>query len=190
MSRGWDSLQGHRFKMDFPIFGPMHGPVIHSYSQECMGGHLAYIGANQGTTASATANRAWYFPFRITSPFLASSMYVANNGTGNVDLGIYSGSGRKLASTGSQALSGADINNFSLSAPILLDRGRYFMALATSTTTSLLSLVATGFEARQLSASGIMMQATAFPLPATATFAAASVDTQVFLFGIAQPGAI
>ena len=112
---------------------------------------------------------ALFIPFRISSPFLIASIFWRNATTsGNVDAGVYDAAGTKLLSTGSIAGSGAmqvvDVTD------TLIGPGLFYIAFASSTTGASFRSVA-NFTANELKVLGCAQQATALPLPATATFA-------------------
>lgn len=174
--------------MDFPGGRPMR-PVLSSYSIEASGlGKQASSTTSPASSAWPAANRAIYVPFVLPAAYQVTKLWWANGATaaGNVDCGIYSVGGTKLASTGSTAQAGTSVVQ-SVSVSILLQPGSYYMALALSSisATILRNVPSSG----PLAAMGVAQQATAFPLPATATFAAAS--TAYFpMFGITSASVI
>ena len=93
-----------------------------------------------------------------------------------MDLGIYTADGSRIYSTGSTAQSGASAAQFvSPTKVILLSPGRYYLALACdSVTANRGGQAATTTTAVAGRLAGILQQASALPLPATATFAAMS----------------
>ncbi len=126
--------------------------------------------------ASATypsANRALFIPFQTETPIVIPSM-ICVNGTavsGNIDMGIYSVDGRRLTSKGSTAQTGTStLQRLTFTAPLSLGAGFYFMAFACDNTTA--TLLRRGLTAQAARALGMFQMATAFVLPATATFAA------------------
>ena len=90
---------------------------------------------------------------------------------GNMDVGLYTLDGTRLASTGAVAQSGADASQTAaLTAPIHVRRGVYYMAYSSSSGTSTLNGVSyVGAVADMLALLGCARMAAAHPLPATAT---------------------
>lgn len=135
-----------------------------------------------GGVASATytgANKAVYIPFRLTTGMTALSMY-SYNGTvasGNIDLGIYDALGNKLVSAGSTAQSGTSVLQKISIASTYLPPGLYYMAVAMDNATGTLFKNAPS-QSAFCAFMGMAQQATAFPLPSTATFA--SMTSGVF----------
>lgn len=146
------------------------GPTINSHSPEAGGTAYNY----SATTGAWTANNdAYFIPFEIWETIVVQYMFIWNvTPSGNIDLGIYSEDGTRLASTGSTALSGSNTTQgIALSAT--LAPGKYYMAAACSTTGYTPAIVTTGvIELTRARAGGCLTMASAFPLPATATFAA------------------
>lgn len=120
------------------------------------------------------ANQAIFVPFGLPHPYVCRRFLWANGSTigSNMDAGLYALDGRKIISTGSVAQVGTSA--MQTAAPIqgdtLISPGLYFLALACDGTTLRgwgLSTITTN-EGRIVN---MRQQATAFALPATATFA-------------------
>jgi len=133
------------------------------------------------TVATWTANRAIYIPFHaeVAHTIKRIAFYTGTTITGNIDVGLYDMDGTRRVSSGSTALVGTsqgqviDITDESLSA------GRYYMAMALSAADSMRVLVI-GNSAPLAGMLGVKYENSAFPLPATATFAdPGSTDTVV-----------
>lgn len=132
---------------------------------------LLYVDSHAGAAWPA-ANRAIYIPFELDRPMLVTQMYTINGGTvsGNLDVGIYTADGTRLVNKGSTAQTGATaIQAFDIT-DTYLDRGAYFMALAMDNTTGQIFRLNPG-GANDFLVWGGLQQASAFALPATATFA-------------------
>lgn len=147
--------------------------IISSFGAECLPPVFAAITANLGGPASGnwTANRAIYMPFVLRQPFVVQKMAVHNGSTvtGNIDLGIYSENGVKLWSSGSTAQAGTDVYQvLTPGTPVRLTPGRYYMAMAASSTSPVTGRLSVG-DLGKIGAVGI--QASAFPLPSTMTLA-------------------
>lgn len=135
------------------------------------------------------ANSAVYVPMTIPWPYPVNRVFWVNGSTvasANCDFGIYTTSGKKIYSTGSTVQSGASVPQFVTPAtPFILDPGNYFFAWACDSTTSHAFAVAIT-TAAQASMIGIYSQASAMPLPASATFAALGTSLGVPLIGITR----
>ena len=143
-------------------------------------------GAGLAFLASAlTTNEAFYIPFTIWEAITAVSMFCVNGGTvsGNVDVGLYSASGSRLVSSGSTAQAGINnLQSFDITDTILAP-GRYFLALAVDNVTGTYFAYTTVRSI--MKAVGVLSQATAFPLPATATFGVLA-QTRLPLVGLSR----
>ena len=156
--------------------------VITPWSLESIGAKLYGMGAGNmtgvGSTAYPSANLAIYIPFTIAKPIVVVKLFSYNGATvsGNIDMGIYTADGTRLVSIGSTAqATTSNVQEFDIS-DTLLNAGLYYLAVAKNDTTGTLFAVASGSAVAALATMGIAQQASAFPLPATATFATASQD--------------
>jgi hypothetical protein len=138
-----------------------------------------------------TANVAMYLPLYLPWSYNVRRIfcYCGNNTlSGNVDIGIYTERGGRVYSTGSTPLTGAPGSGplyVTPATPLLLGPGAYFMAYACDTGGGGSSRAfTTGFNATQGRMMGVYQQASAFPLPAAATFAAYTGTPGVPLVGI------
>ena len=127
-----------------------------------------------GTVANAVwpaANLAIYIPFRVSAPVLVTQMFTTNGSTvaGNVDIGIYDVAGTRLVSSGATAQSGTSALQAYDITDTLLAPGQFYLACSLSDGTATIARVAT--SAQFLRAFGCAQEASAHPLPATATFA-------------------
>lgn len=173
--------------MDFPGVFPVR-PCLSWISPESLGVNKTpgYSVGQPGTGTWSSANRAIYMPLMLRAPFLVQKVWWANGTTvsGNCDVGLYTEGGVRLFSSGSTAQATVSvIQSVALSTPFLLTPGRYYLAMAMDNATGhiiRMTFGATGY-AKEF---GCAEQATAFVLPATATFATiASFDTFP-LFGL------
>jgi len=145
--------------------------------------------ANGGACSSAawpTTNRAYFFPFVLTTTRTYVLAIWANGATvsGNVDLGIYDTDGTRKTSTGSQAQSGTSVNQkFTLASALTLAPGRYFMAMSVDNTTA--TVIRATCSAPSGRVCGSQMMDSAFVLPATATFARYA-GSHIPLFGFSE----
>lgn len=175
--------------MDFPS-DHFHKPVICSMSAEAVGinfgNETAAITGAGGFTAWPVANMAFFVPFVIMAPYLVRTLWWHNGAsvTGNVDCGVYTAGGTLLLSAGSTAQSGiSQPQKVALGTPFLLGPGSYYMALAASSASALIARAAPPALSGQMM--GLAQQASALPLPATATPASIS-NTCLPIFGIAR----
>lgn len=130
-----------------------------------------------GTTDSTwpSANLAVFMPMLIGEPTTLYALGVVNGTivSGNMDVGVYDARGTRLASLGSTAQAGVSaVQAVSISA-LVLAPGRYFVAVAADSTTAKFSRTI-NLTAALIDLSGVAEMASAFPLPATATFAQAT----------------
>jgi hypothetical protein len=137
-------------------------------------GHLA--GTSAASFAWPSADLAAYCPVVIPWPFPVNRVfwYNGSTATSNVDFGIYTMGGSRIYSTGSTAQSGAgaSVPQFvTPSTPFILYPGRYYFALTCSGTTNRITGIST-VDTTTGRFAGMLQQASALPLPATATFAA------------------
>lgn len=166
--------------MDVPILGKQMParlvvPEIH------------YRDPNASAAAGAvyTANDAVFVPFELDSAQqLAQIALLVTVQSGNIDVGIYTRAGTRLVSAGSTAMGAAGIQVFNTT-DIVLGRGRYLVGFAISNATGTIAEVTPlgGASAGAVALIGAFKQATAFPLPATATLATPT-RTTVPLIGL------
>jgi hypothetical protein len=125
-----------------------------------------------GAGAWPAADRALYIPFIIEAPVPVTQIAWENGATlnGNVDVGIYDLAGKRLVSLGSTAQAGASVVQVGDITDTPLNQGVYYMAMASSSATATFARVQPGSIG--VRAGGGLQQATAFPLPSSATFAA------------------
>lgn len=113
-------------------------------------------------------------PVILPFPYLVSRVWwgcgSVAGGTGNFDFGIYTLDGTQIYHTGSTASGTASsIQYVSVATPFVLPPGSYYMALVNDGTTNRAWGIGGNLGTQR--AAGMYQQATALPLPATATFA-------------------
>jgi hypothetical protein len=164
---------------------PFADTVITPWTLNSMSGNYGVIGAPVSATYP-TASLAMYIPFRITDPLLVTTMFCFNGTvvSGNVDVGIYDIAGTRLVSKGTTAQAGVSaIQTFDIT-DTLIGAGLFYMAIAVDNITATLYRYAPGGNAQlALVACGLAQQASAFVLPATATFASYA-NAYVPFFGL------
>lgn len=151
---------------------------ISTVSEECVG---IEVGALSGGTGPASAvwpasNDAIFVPMYLNQAVLIQRLYVINGATasGNIDMGIYTEDGARITSIGSTAQSGTNVAQFFNITDLILGPGRYYLACAKDDTTGTVFRMNISILAMQKM--GFAKMATAFALPATATFAAVTAS--------------
>lgn len=129
---------------------------------------------SSSVAASATwisANRAVYIAFRLYVPAVVTKIVCINGATasGNMDVGIYTIDGTRIVSKGSTAQSGTNALQTLDITDTQLFPGSYLMAMVMDNATG--TVFRKGTNSILMKTMGCYQQATAFPLPATATFA-------------------
>lgn len=120
----------------------------------------------------AVANQAVYVPISVNTPITVKKMAWLNGAisSGNIDVGIYDAAGTRLVSSGSTAQGTISVVQEVDITDTLLIRGRYYFALAMDNITGTVARGAPVIAA--CSGMGVLAEASAFVLPATATFVA------------------
>ncbi len=145
----------------------------------------SYLGNTAWASAVwPSANRALFIPFRIYQPITAVKMFTVNGAaaSGNIDIGIYNADGTKLVSSGSTAMSGTSAMQVFDITDTQFGPGLFYLALAVDNVTAAFIRRGTSGTITNRFA-GLLHQASAFPLPATATFASYSA-AYIPLFGL------
>lgn len=157
---------------DFPVLWP-NMPTITPGSDESIG-----IGTGAASSVAwPAANRAYYIPFQLWSPFPVRRIFWANGTvvSGNVDAGIFAsepGNGAavtRLYSTGSTAQAGTSVLQSVAPTAFILPVGAYYLTLAMDNTTATAIRWSSGISVSTMLATA--QQSTAFPLPASGTLA-------------------
>jgi hypothetical protein len=141
-------------------------------------------GAPGASTAWPVANTALFIPFRIARSIKFSLLFTYNGSTvsGNVDVGVYSADGTRIVSAGSTAhATTSGIQKFTV-ASTQIDSGLFYFGVALDNTTGTFTQV-TVSQVPMLNFFGVAQMASAFPLPATATFAS-NTSTAVPTMGL------
>lgn len=154
---------------DFPAQQAQVTPLfIGSISRYAQGWESrAYLGSAAPASQTWVTNLICYIPLSIPFAYPCKRVWWLNGSTAssNVDMGIFSGSGAQLFSTGSTAQSGASVLQY-VTADILLTPGTYYIAWANNGTTNRANTVAaTGVQGRIFG----LLEQVAFPLPASMT---------------------
>jgi hypothetical protein len=165
---------------DFPAYSPL---VFHA------GGVISYAEAGIGvqnllgqSTAWPSANRALFVPVRVPYPVTVCKLAIGSGVTaaGNFDVGIYDSQGNKIVSSGATA-KGTSTEQVIDITDTQIGPGLYYLALAADGTNNYILVTPAGTSPVPLQftrLTGVVQMDTAYTLPATATFAAAT--TAVF----------
>lgn len=150
--------------------------------------HATVVLGIPGSTNWGTNNLATFIPFSLPFPYVVRRLFWQNGtaAAGNSDIGLYGVGGTAIFTAGSTALSGNSAPQYvSPANPIVLSPGRYFLAFSHSST-AVNHIFARGTNTTANGrATGMYQQASALPLPATATLAQYA-DTRVPLAGITR----
>lgn len=159
--------------MDFPAVYPL--PLfISTWSLDYSG--QAFWTEQSRTASSITwpvANTAFYLPFTLPFAYPVRRVFWVNGSSvtsTNMDFGIYTADGTRLYSTGSTAQAGISAVQYVTPTEFLLSPGRYYFALACSSTTA--NRGGTGnipASATRQRLIGNLQEASALPLPVTMT---------------------
>jgi hypothetical protein len=162
---------------DFPAANVLTPTHITSWSRWMSGPIARLTGAALGNPASMDwigANTAIYIPFRVPWPYPVKRAFWVNGATvtGNSDIGIYSRKGARLWSSGSTAQSGASALQYVTASGLILSPDTEYVLGFVNDGTTTRAFGATGVTANLGRFVGLYQQATALPLPASATYAA------------------
>ncbi len=161
---------------------------VSSASMESVG--LEQFGLNNAglavnvATNWLTANEARFVPFVVKAPMTAKLLWCFNGSavSGNVDMGIYTKGGTKLVSIGSTVQAGTStIQSFDITDTDLWP-GVHYLGIVLDNATGRIRQGTLGAEVCR--AVGMLKMATAFALPATATYAAVASSIGVPCVGL------
>jgi hypothetical protein len=136
-----------------------------------LGAHLGFVGGtDEGTNVIwPAANRALYMPFSLQEARVVKQGFVVVAvPSGNIDMGIFAIDGTRLVSSGSVAVAGTNTIQVIDFADTLLNPGYYYHAISVNNTVAAFYR-AVAASVAMLQALGLQQEASAFPLPATAT---------------------
>jgi hypothetical protein len=152
-------------------------PVIGPYAPEALGSGIAQAGGteiiNGSSMAWPTADLLLGYPFRAFRPTTITQLWWHKGSaiSGNLDVGIYDPTGRRIVSSGSTAQA-ATVNILQLLdiTDTTLGPGDYYLCGAMNNTTGTVFRASWPGSNSQGYLIGQVQMSTAFPLPATATF--------------------
>lgn len=136
------------------------------------------------TSGSWVANQAIYLPFVLPWRYPFRRVCWMNGGlqSGSIDVGIYTVNGGRIWSNGGVAAAGGNqLQYVTPASPVLLSPGRYYFAMAQSGNGTMWGCNA---DASRVRTAGLYWQASAYPLPASATFAAWTINFPVPIVGL------
>jgi hypothetical protein len=173
--------------MDFASQDLVEPRVISSVSRFTAWQQIRILGnfALPSSGGFPAANMAIYVPLQLPFNYPVFRVWWINGSgaAGHVDLGIYDQDGNRIYSTSSTAQSGTNTTQYvSISGGMILSPGRYYLALAYDSTSNGVYRMATAATQAQRMG-GLLQQASALPLPASATFAAMG-QSFIPIFGI------
>jgi hypothetical protein len=158
---------------DFPAGYPPLPLLIHTYTRYGVGLETRYnVGSlTIGVITWPTANLAIYQPFWLPFPYPVRRLFWGNGVTANnMDIGIYTKSGKKLYSSGSTAGSGNSVNQYVTPSPeLMLSPGRYYWGLSHSSTGANHLYGTNSPSVAVLRMMGVLQEASALPLPDSMT---------------------
>jgi len=133
-------------------------------------------GINAVSTAWPSANLAIFIPIRVPSPVMVCKLAMGAGATaaGNFDMGIYDRFGNLLVSSGATAKSATTEQILDV-LDTRIGPGLYYLALSADGTNNYTCWTGNGTAPAPVEKArlcGTLEMATAYPLPATATFAA------------------
>jgi hypothetical protein len=157
-------------------------PMRHSIDT-LMDSWLPDYGPVDSAAAWGTAGLAIYVPLRIPSRVVVLKLWCASGATaaGNVDMALYNAAGGLVVAATGTAKGGSMELVFDVTdTPV--GPGLYYVALSSDSTTA--SFVGYLPAAPLPLAYGVLTEAAAYPLPATATFAASQSLTFIPAMGV------
>lgn len=150
------------------------GEALSPLSQLSIGGIInTVIAGAAASTAWPAANRALFIPFRLPRPYLVTQAVVGCGSTGgnNFDVGVYDAFGNRLVSSGATAR-GTTAEVVANLTDTMLGPGNYYMGLASDSAGTFIALAPA--QVGLVKMCGIKQMASAYVLPATATYATAA----------------
>jgi hypothetical protein len=128
-------------------------------------------GSTPGSGAFPAANDAILVPFYVPQMVRITRFFSINGSTanGNIDVGIYTFGGARIASAGSTAQAGTNSIQMYAVTDFTLGAGAYYMAVAMDGTTG--TLFRASLSVVRCQGLGMAKMASAFPLPSTVTLA-------------------
>lgn len=168
---------------DFPVIRNVDPIVISSATPQGYGTYMAGIGLGISSVAWAVASKAIFTPVSIFNTVKIVKLFNINGAavSGNIDVGIYDRGGARIVSSGSTAQAGTVSTQEYDIADTVLNPGLYYLALALDNITG--AIQGWNPSAALMRCVGVHEMTSAFPLPATATFATLSGTIRIPFIG-------
>jgi hypothetical protein len=157
--------------------------IIGITDPQSIGVHLGALAVTRAASFTwPVANLALFVPVTLQASGTWSAMfvYVVTRASAHLDIGIYDASGTQLSHSGSTSF-GADGLQLVTIPAVSLAAGRYYLALVADSASMAFSGVTTSQAAFRTVG---LLQQSAFPLPATATFAPLSTFASIPFYGL------
>jgi hypothetical protein len=149
---------------------PQHPDLLSQHDMPVIGPWLGYGTSGGGDAVWTGANTASLYPFRLSGR-ITTVLFWVRNGTvvnGNFDIGLYTADGTRLVSSGATAQAGiSQLQTVAMA--YTFGPGLFYVALAFDNIVARVLRNASSGLARMV---GCAQMAAAYPLPATAVFAA------------------
>lgn len=136
--------------------------------------------------AWGTANRAVYVPIVVPDRVVVRGLWCStgSTGTGNVDMGLYDVSGAAVISGTGQAKAASATELVFDVTDTAVGPGSYYIAMSSDSATDTFYTHGLTSTAPVATAYGVLTEASAYPLPATATMALNQSNTVVPIMGL------
>ncbi len=152
--------------------------MLESVGSKLMANNVAQSADSARTsTVWPSANLAIFIPFFLPIRMTLQNLFWTNGTviSGNVDCGIYTADGVRIASTGSTAQTGTSTGQFVSVTPVSFGPGLYYLSLSVDNVTATIGGGTNGNLALMKTV-GLAEAASSFPLPANVTLATISND--------------
>jgi hypothetical protein len=138
----------------------------------------------QALAAWPSANLAIYVPLRVPARVLVRKLWYAGTttATGSVDMGLYDAAGNAVVSATATAKAAVNDEQVFDVTDTVIGPGLYYIALASDSGTD--TFIRTADAAPAATAMGVLTEASAYPLPATATWALAQATSYIPNMGV------
>ena len=147
------------------------------------------------STAAATgvwpsANLAIYVPIRVPSRIVVAKLWFASfsTGTGNVDMAVYDAAGAAVISATNAAKGAATAEQVFDVTDTAIGPGLYYIGLSSDSATD--TFLYMNWAAPLPAAWGVRTEASAYPLPATATWVVSQTLATVPVMGMLIEGTV
>jgi hypothetical protein len=167
--------------MDWPIPAALTSRMVGPW--DVIDGSLVAMSSDQSYTGIwPAANAALFYPFRVPQPVVITELWVVNGTvvSGNVDIGIYDINGVLLVSAGSTLHAGTSVIQTFNVTDTVIGGGIFYIALTFD------NAVARYFGMLGFNRVHGVLEASAFPLPATVTLATTTRSVQPSLGAITK----